>query len=111
MRYFLGVDVGGTKTQALIADESGYALALGEGGPGNHEEVGYAGLANAMRQAVDQALARSGISMQQIAGAGFGVAGYDWPSERGPTLEAIATLGLNAAVGAEIGRASCRERV
>ncbi len=100
MRYFLGVDVGGTKTQALIADESGCALALGEGGPGNHEEVGYAGLANAMRQAVDQALAHAGLSIEQIAGAGFGVAGYDWPSEREPTLQAIATLGLDAPVQA-----------
>jgi len=26
MKYFLGVDVGGTKTHALIADESGQAL-------------------------------------------------------------------------------------
>ena len=31
---------------------------------------------------------------RHIAGAGFGVAGYDWPSERAATLEAIATLGL-----------------
>lgn len=36
----------------------------------------------------------TGIPRTAIAGAGFGVAGYDWPSERQPTLEAIATLGL-----------------
>ncbi len=33
--------------------------------------------------------------MSQIAGAGFGIAGYDWPSERDLTLQAIAALGLN----------------
>jgi len=100
MRCFLGVDVGGTKTQALVADERGRAAGFGQGGPGNHEEVGYAGLAHAMRQAMDQALAQSGIGVEQIAGAGFGVAGDDWPCEREPTLQAIATLGLNAPVEA-----------
>src|SRR5512136_56265 len=95
-RYFLGVDVGGTKTHALIADESGQASGFGEAGPGNHEGVGYDGLAAALQIAIEQALARAGISRRQIAGAGFGVGGYDWPSEREPTLRAIGTLGIHA---------------
>src|SRR5512136_2640866 len=95
-RYFLGVDVGGTKTHALIADENGQACGFGEAGPGNHEGVGYDGLAAALQIAVEQALARAAISQGQIAGAGFGVGGYDWPSEREPTLQAICTLGLDA---------------
>ncbi len=40
MRYFLGVDVGATKTHALIADEAGAGVGFGAGGPGNHEVVG-----------------------------------------------------------------------
>ena len=94
-RYFLGVDVGATKTHALIAEENGQVCGFGEAGPGNHEGVGYDGLAAALRTATEQALARAGLSIAQIAGAGFGVAGYDWPSEREPTLRAIRTLGLN----------------
>jgi N-acetylglucosamine kinase-like BadF-type ATPase len=35
MRYFLGVDAGGTKTHALITDETGQAVGFGAGGPGN----------------------------------------------------------------------------
>ena len=35
-----------------------------------------------------------------IGGAGFGISGYDWPSERQPTLQAIATLGLSCPVDA-----------
>jgi N-acetylglucosamine kinase-like BadF-type ATPase len=96
MRYFLGVDVGATKTHALIADENGQACGFGEAGPGNHEGVGYDGLAAALRRAAQEALARAGISMARIAGAGFGVGGYDWPSEREATLQAIRTLGLDA---------------
>ena len=95
-RYFLGVDVGGTKTHALVADESGQACGFGEAGPGNHESVGYDGLAAALQTAIGQALSQVGISAARIAGAGFGVGGYDWPSERAPTLRAIRTLGLDA---------------
>jgi len=96
-RYFLGVDVGATKTHALIAEENGQACGFGEAGPGNHEDVGYDGLAAAVYRATAQALARAGVSIDQIAGAGFGVGGYDWPSEYEPTLHTIQqALGLTA---------------
>jgi N-acetylglucosamine kinase-like BadF-type ATPase len=93
--YFLGVDVGSTKTHALVCDEAGRALGFGESGPGNHEVVGYGGLEGALRGAAGQALASAGIKEARVAGAGFGVSGYDWPSERGPTLQAIHSLGLS----------------
>lgn len=96
MNYYLGIDIGATKSHALIADENGCAVGFGQSGPGNHEIVGYQGLAAALQAVTDQALADASIVRQQIAGAGFGVAGYDWPSELPPTLEAIATLGLAA---------------
>ena len=95
-RYFLGVDVGATKSHALIADDGGRALGFGEGGPGNPEGVGYEGLAQVLQTITGEALAAAGIDVGQIAGAGFGIGGYDWPSQREPTLEAIASLGLNA---------------
>ncbi len=98
--YYLGVDVGGTKCHALIADETGQAVGFGEAGPGNHENVGYPGLISALNEAAHKALANAGLTVDQIAGAGFGVAGYDWPSERQPTLEAIATLGLTCPIEA-----------
>jgi N-acetylglucosamine kinase-like BadF-type ATPase len=99
-RYFLGVDVGSTKTHALIADEAGQAVGLGLAGPGNHEAVGYDGLEAALDAACYRALSAAGVVKDDIAGAGFGVAGYDWPSEREPTLAAIRSLGLQAPVDA-----------
>ncbi len=92
--YYLGADVGGTKTHALIADSTGRACGFGEAGPGNHETVGYPGLTQALHAATQLALEGAGLSIGDIAGAGFGVAGYDWPSEREATLEAIRPLGL-----------------
>src|SRR5258706_63119 len=98
--FFLGVDVGGTKTHALIANESGRVLGFGQSGSGNHELVGYPGLINALRQATDEALASAGLAKEHIVAAGFGVAGYDWPSERQATLQAIGCLNLEVPVEA-----------
>ena len=94
--YYLGVDIGGTKSHALIADDDGNAIGFGNYGPGNHEEVGYDGLSLALQTVTEKALLMAGLAKPQISAAGFGVAGYDWPSERQPTLDAIATIGLQA---------------
>src|SRR5437762_742831 len=96
MKYFLGADLGATKTHTLITDESGNALGFGESGPGNHETVGYDGMYAAMRESMSQALNASGLSQADIVGAGFGVAGYDWSSEAEVTAKTIDRLGLNA---------------
>lgn len=95
-RYYLGIDIGGTKSQALVADETGQAVGFGQGGPGNHEDVGYEGLTTTLVEITAQALSQAGVSKDQLAGAGFGIAGYDWPSQRVPMLEAIEVLGLSA---------------
>ena len=100
MRYFLGVDTGGTKSNALIAAETGEVWGFGEAGNGNHESVGYDGLAKTLDQCVSQALAQAGLTIAQISGAGFGIAGYDFPSERQDTLATIATLGLSCPLDA-----------
>ena len=97
---FLGVDIGGTKSHALISDETGNALGFGTYGPGNHEEVGYEGLRLALQTVTKNALAMAGLTIDQISAGGFGVAGYDWPSERQPTLDAIASIGIKAPVEA-----------
>ena len=81
MRYYLGADLGATKTHTLIVDETGRALGFGESGPGNHESVGYDGMFQSMHSGMEQALRAAGLKKEDITGAGFGVAGYDWPSE------------------------------
>lgn len=94
MSYFLGVDVGGTKTHAMIATEKGETIGFGEAGAGNHESVGYDGLTKALNESTSKALENTGLKVEEITAGGFGVAGYDWPSERQDTLNVIATLGL-----------------
>ena len=96
MDYFLGIDVGGTKTHALIADESGQAVGFAHAGPGNWETVGYEGLTEVLKDVTTRALDMAGIKLEFITGAGLGIAGYDWPSQKQAHLEAIAPLGLNS---------------
>ena len=94
MKYFLGVDVGGTKTHALVADENGTVLGFAQAGPGNWEAVGYNGLTRTLTEVTTHALAQAGLCIKQIAGAGMGLAGYDWPSQKQAHLDAILPLGL-----------------
>ncbi len=94
MRYFLGVDAGGTKTHALIAGETGEAVGFGLAGPGNWESVGYDGLTRNLLDITTQSLEMAKINISRIAGAGMGLAGYDWPSQRQAHLEAIQPLKL-----------------
>jgi N-acetylglucosamine kinase-like BadF-type ATPase len=96
MHYYLGADLGATKTHTLIVDETGRALGFGESGPANHESAGYDGMFQAMYRGMEQALDTAGLKKEQITGAGFGVAGYDWPSEIEATAAVIDQLGLRA---------------
>jgi N-acetylglucosamine kinase-like BadF-type ATPase len=95
-RFFVGVDIGATKSHALAANEEGRAVGFGTAGPGSYEVIGWEGLQQALRTITDQALGSAGIQWEQVAGAGFGVAGYDWPAEWEPTRQAIESLGFEA---------------
>ena len=94
MGYFLGVDAGGTKTHALITDETGEAIGFGLAGPGNWESVGYEGLTGNLVDAVSQARKMAKIAIPKISGSGMGLAGYDWPSQRQAHLDAVKNLHL-----------------
>ena len=98
MRYFLGIDVGSSKTHALIVDETGQCVGFGKSGGGNHQGVGYDGFFNVIAESFNGALQKSGVDKAHIAGAGFGVAGYDFPADRESHMCEIAKLGLSCPV-------------
>ena len=98
MKYFLGVDVGSSKTHTLIADETGVCIGFGKAWGGNHQGVGYDGLENVLKESFGTASEMADVDPAHIAGAGFGVAGYDFPSDRESHLQAISALGLSCPV-------------
>lgn len=94
MSYFVGGDIGGTHTRILITDQNGNVLGLGDGGSGNHEGVGYDGFEAAVAKGTHQALSTANLTLDQINGAGFGIGGYDWPSERQRHLDRLVKIGF-----------------
>ena len=94
MRYFLGADVGSTKTHMAVADENGRVTAFAHSGAGNHQSVGYDGLLRSLQAGLEKLLAFGSFTLDDLAGAGFGVAGYDWPSDFAPLTAVIDKLGL-----------------
>lgn len=99
MRYFLGVDTGYTKSHALLADENGQAVGFGHSGPGSWEAVGWQGAEKVLCDITSQVLYQAQVNREEIWGAGFGFAGYDWPEDRGRHETLISALKLtNASV-------------
>src|SRR5688572_27942541 len=98
MKYFLGIDVGSSKTHALIVDETGRCIGFGRSSGGNHQGVGYDGLTAVLQESFTRAREMSGVKTADITGAGFGIAGYDFPSDREGHLQIISTLMLSCPV-------------
>jgi N-acetylglucosamine kinase-like BadF-type ATPase len=95
-KYFLGADLGATKTHVVIADDDGQVLGFGHGGPANHQGVGYEVMYQSLNNAVQQALDEAQIQIDAIAGTALGVAGYDWPTEYERTKQVIERVGIQA---------------
>lgn len=93
-RYFLGVDIGGTKSHCMVASETGKVVGFGRSGGGNWADSGWGELRQALTEAVGKALDEAGFSPGQISGAGFGIAEYDWPEDREPISRMIDSLGV-----------------
>jgi len=87
-RYFLGVDIGNTKSHCLICDEQGQAVGVGFAGPGNHEGLGKDGFSTILSQVIHDATKMGGIELSDITAAGYGIAGYDW-SEDLPLMQEV----------------------
>ncbi|WP_334072491.1 MULTISPECIES: N-acetylglucosamine kinase [Paenibacillus] len=93
MRYFLGVDAGGSKTYAVIADEQGSVIGVGQGGNGNHQKNREQAGAN-LHRAVTEALKVSGLTPEQVEFSWFGLAGADRESDFRILRPMIRRLGL-----------------
>ena len=95
-QYFLGVDVGGSKSHAVISDETGRVVGFGQGGRGNHESIGYDGFASVLDYVGKQALEQAGLERSQITAIGMGIAGLDWPNDEPLHRKVLEGLGFHA---------------
>ena len=87
---YLGVDGGGTKTTALLADAEGRVLGRGSAGPSNFKAVGVTAALDTLWAAVAAAYAAAGVPFAAPAAAAFGLAGVDRPEELARAEAALA---------------------
>lgn len=73
MSYLLGVDGGGTKTMALIADQDGNIIGQGNSGPANILFSEAEDVRLSIMEAITQALANAGIRGEEVSRGVFGV--------------------------------------
>jgi N-acetylglucosamine kinase-like BadF-type ATPase len=69
MRFVLGFDGGGTKTDCVLMDESGAILARSQAGPSNPLRVGFGAAITSIREAARQVIAQAGVSGDTTAAA------------------------------------------
>lgn len=73
MRYWMGIDGGGTSLRVVIVDDDMQLQLQRHGGPANPSSIGHDNARQHIQHMVQQALTESGLS--SIAGVGIGVAG------------------------------------
>ena len=77
MKYFLGIDGGGTHTTAWLADENLSVLARVQAGPSNPVKVGLPNAQRELARAHRKALREAGVHPAKLAGICAGLAGGD----------------------------------
>ena len=99
MKRIAGIDGGGTRTRAAIADGEGRVLGTGEAGPGNLFDVGPERLAAHLRSALETAWAAAGEPARRLDAIFLGLASVGRPAERERVRELVLDQDLARAEG------------
>ena len=106
MKYFLGVDGGNTKTDYLLCDGDGKFIDVYRAGTCSHEAFGseedenggyggYKAMEREMRKHLKELFSRNNILIEDIAAAGFGLAGADLPKQVKELKERVSAIGFS----------------
>ncbi|MBD3182432.1 hypothetical protein GF312_09085 [Candidatus Poribacteria bacterium] len=82
MKYVLGIDGGGTKTLAFLADMQGIVLGKGTAGSSNYQTVGISSALESIRESVNIAFEDSAIKPGTATAACIGLAGAGRDEDR-----------------------------
>jgi len=97
-RAVVGVDGGGTKTQAVILDANFAILGEGLAGPSNPLRVGIANAAVAVREAIDRACGVAQLRRTDLVAAQIGLAGAGRKELSVRMREALLGLGIGEVI-------------
>lgn len=99
--YLLGIDGGGTKTEAVICDGSGRVLGNGLGGPSGIDSVGAAGALLGIGAAVAAARQQAGLAAAPFHSTFLGMAGVVSEADREIVRGVARELALGPTVGVD----------
>jgi N-acetylglucosamine kinase-like BadF-type ATPase len=81
-RFVAGVDGGGSKTVAFVADSSGRVLGRGMASASNYQSIGFEAAAAAIYQALTLALAQAAQTLSEVQVVCLGLAGVARPEDQ-----------------------------
>lgn len=96
MKYYIGVDGGGTKTAFALYDENKNVLATNETEGSNHEnlEGSFPQAAGIIANGIKGLLERANVSLEQVDGMLMGLAGIDHPYQHDAMVDELGKLGI-----------------
>lgn len=86
MRYILGIDQGGSKTHAIVVEETGRIVGVGKARGACHSTTGIESAIDAIYEASIEALTQANITFSAVDIIFAGMTGVDWDFEA-PMLE------------------------
>lgn len=89
MKILIGIDGGGTKTEAAAANENGQIIATFEAGPSNVFKVDAAASAAALENVIDGCLKSAKASRSEVVSICAGLAGVDRPTIQKQTTDVL----------------------
>lgn len=81
MKYVLGIDQGGSKTHAIVADETGKILGMGKSYGACHSSSSLEYAVQAILEASSQIFGQTGLQYDDITTVVGGLTGVDWDYE------------------------------
>lgn len=95
MRHVLGIDAGGTKTRALLADETGQILGSTVGGGANLRTHGELEVEKVLHAVIEEAESAAGARPEAVA---LGIAGADRPEDHAVLRAILRRIGFRSRV-------------
>lgn len=98
---YLGVDAGGTKTEALLIAENGDRLAACRYGPGNWEAIGLDNALALYAHIIADMCRQAAVDPSSVTSVGWGLAGLDWESDHkllAPRIAAVFPTAVHTCV-------------
>jgi N-acetylglucosamine kinase-like BadF-type ATPase len=98
MRYILGFDGGGTKTECVVMNSADHVLARTFAGPSNPSRIGVENAVRAIEECADLALRDTGLKRSAISAVGAGIAGTAKPDMKESMSRALQKCFVGAAL-------------